>query len=410
VCVRVNCAYERNRLFCSLIAQNYKGGGESITVHARERARRPSPLGGLVQVIGVIFESGNRSKWLCPRSATRSRSRLAVLHARSIYASSMMVLMDGNQQSYIIGWWAWLPHMLRPSGRMFQMQYSVYGALCWAIADWKAAAPRWLDIASWQKCLLRSSSWASRLSNSSSRMWDGQLGDAKLDTWSTVAQAMRAATRLMSVASAPLCVPTSATLRSLQVGGAGGTAVLAGAALNLASGAWFEAATIRMGVDSEHSSVVLSVLELLLGPEGIPGRFQTDNRNDPGATCANMLAEIMRTADAIANLSNTLHTRPAAIRASRMIVAFRSSMAPPPILVLPEPNQSGGFEYLSMLGFKGAELFAAQFAVGWRSYSAFSTALPGASDVQARTHLAGWLAAAKLGAVEEVSVTGLHAI
>lgn len=300
--------------------------------------------------------------------------------------------------------------MLRPSGRMFQMQYSVYGALCWAIADWKAAAPRWLDIASWQKCLLRSSSWASRLSNSSSRMWDGQLGDAKLDTWSTVAQAMRAATRLMSVASAPLCVPTSATLRSLQVGGAGGTAVLAGAALNLASGAWFEAATIRMGVDSEHSSVVLSVLELLLGPEGIPGRFQTDNRNDPGATCANMLAEIMRTADAIANLSNTLHTRPAAIRASRMIVAFRSSMAPPPILVLPEPNQSGGFEYLSMLGFKGAELFAAQFAVGWRSYSAFSTALPGASDVQARTHLAGWLAAAKLGAVEEVSVTGLHAI
>ena len=60
-------------------------------------------------------------------------------------------------------------------------------------------------------------------------------------------------------------------------------------------------------------------------------------------------------------------------------------------------------------GSQGGELFAAQFSVGWRAYSAFNTALPGATDVQARTYIAGWLAAAKLGAVDEVSVTGLHA-
>ena len=144
---------------------------------------------------------------------------------------------------------------------------------------------------------------------------------------------------------------------------------MAGSATDPASGAWFEAATIRMGVDSEHSSIVFSVLELLLGPDGMPGRFQTDNRNDAGSACAGMLAEVMRTADAIANLGNTLHTRPPAIQAARVVVTLRSSMAPPPMLVMPEPSQAGGFEYLSMLGLKGAELFAAQFTVGWRSYN-----------------------------------------
>ena len=136
-----------------------------------------------------------------------------------------------------------------------------------------------------------------------------------------------------------------------------------------------------MGVDAEHSSIVLSILEMLLGPEGHPGRFQVVNRNDNSA-----MAEIMRTADGIANLNNSLQTRPAAVQAARIIVALRATMSPPPMCVLPEPTQSGGFEYLAMVSFKGAELFAAQFAVGWRAYSAFSTALLGATDVQARTY------------------------
>ena len=91
---------------------------------------------------------------LCPRSATRSRSRLAVLHG-TLGQCQFNDGFDGRES--LLHWLVGMArHMLRPSGRMFQMQYSVYGALCWAIADWKAAAPRWLDIASWQKCLLRS--------------------------------------------------------------------------------------------------------------------------------------------------------------------------------------------------------------------------------------------------------------
>jgi hypothetical protein len=230
---------------------------------------------------------------------------------------------------------------------------------------------------------------------------DELLSDTKFDTWSQVAIAIRAAAKLLPPASAVLRVPTTATLRGLHI---------CGAAADRTSGAWFEAATIRMGVDAEHSSAVLSVLELLVGPEGHPGRFHVVNRNDPAAMCASMLGEIMRTADGIANLNNTLQTRSAAVQAARIIVAMRSTMSPPPMCVLPEATQSGGFEYLSMVSYKGAEIFAAQFTVGWRAYSAFSTALPGATDVQARTYIAGWLAAAKLGAVDEVSVTGLHAV
>ena len=62
-------------------------------------------------------------------------------------------------------------------------------------------------------------------------------------------------------------------MRELQIGGASGVAALSGAAADPASGAWFEAATIRMAVDAEHGSQVLAVLELLLGPDGLPGRF-----------------------------------------------------------------------------------------------------------------------------------------
>ena len=54
--------------------------------------------------------------------------------------------------------------------------------------------------------------------------------------------------------------------------------------------------------------------------------------------------------------------RPAAVQASRIMVAFRSSMALPPIFVVPELTQPGGYEYLSMLGLKGAEMFSAQFS------------------------------------------------
>ena len=165
-----------------------------------------------------------------------------------------------------------------------------------------------------------------------------------------------------------------------------------------------------MGVDAEHGSTVLSILEMLLGPDGHPGRFHVDNRNDPSSMCSGMLGEIMRTADGIANLNNTLQTRSAPVQAARIIVAMRSTMPPPPMCVLPEATQSGGFEYLAMVSYKGAELFAAQFSVGWRAYNAFNKALPDATDVQARTYIAGWLAAAKLGSVDEVSVTGLHAV
>ena len=85
-------------------------------------------------------------------------------------------------------------------------------------------------------------------------------------------------------------------------------------------------------------------------------------------------------------------------------------MAPAPMFVLPEPTQSGGYEYLATISLKGSELFASQFAMGWRSYNGFCPALPGATYVQARTCIAGWLAAAKLGSVDAVSVTGLHAL
>ena len=151
---------------------------------------------------------------------------------------------------------------------------------------------------------------------------------------------------------------------------------MGGAAVDPASGAWFEAATIRMGVRAEHGSAVLAVLELLLGPDGLPGRFHVANRNEAGGACANMLSEVLRTADSVANLQNTLQHRLPSVQASRIMVALRSSMAPPPMLVIPEPTQPGGYEYLAMLGLKGAELFSAQFSVGWRAYSAFNTALP----------------------------------
>ena len=52
----------------------------------------------------------------------------------------MMILLDGNH--WLVGV---AQHLLRASGRMFQMQYSVYGALCWAVSDWKTAAPALLD-------------------------------------------------------------------------------------------------------------------------------------------------------------------------------------------------------------------------------------------------------------------------
>ena len=157
------------------------------------------------------------------------------------------------------------------------------------------------------------------------------------------------AVKLLSAAAAPICTPTVANMRELQVGGANRVAALGGAAVDLASGAWFEAATIRMGVDSEHSSAVLAVPELLLGPDGLPGRFHVANRNDARTVCAGMLAEVLRTADAVANLNNTLHMRPAAVQAARIMVALRSSMAPPPMFVVPEPTQPGGYEYLAML-------------------------------------------------------------
>ena len=321
--------------------------------------------------------------------------------SRAVNLSSMMIVLDGNH--WLVGV---AQHLLRASGRMFHMQYAVYGALCWAVSDWKTVAPGLLD-----SKLAEVSFEAEFLGEIIKQLLtDGLLGSARQDTWAMVAQSLRSATRLMSVAAASLCVPTSATLRTLQVGGEQGAAVLAGAALDPAIGAWFEATTIRMGVDAEHGSAVLAVLELLLGPEGSPGRFHVATRNDESTGLAGMLAEVLRTADAIANLHNSLHLRSSTVQASRIMVALKSSMAPAPMYVLPEPTQSGGYEYLSTIGLRGGELFSAQFFVGWRAYGGFTTALPGATDVQARTYIAGWLASSKLGAVDEVSVTGLHAL
>ena len=278
--------------------------------------------------------------------------------ARAVNSSSLQVVVDGGHWFVDVA-----RHLLKPVGRVFHIPYSVYMALCWAVADWRSATAAVLDRkvaevgfeVEFMHELLRQ------------LLTDELLSDGKLDTWSQVAVSIRAAARLLPPASAARLVPTAATLRELQVEGVGGVAAIGGPAVDLASGAWFEAATIRMGVDAEHGSTVLSILEMLLGPDGHPGRFHVDNRNDPSSMCSGMLGEIMRTADGIANLNNTLQARSAPVQAARIIVAMRSTMPPPPMCVLPEATQSGGFEYLSMVSYKGAELFAAQFSVGWRA-------------------------------------------
>jgi hypothetical protein len=55
--------------------------------------------------------------------------------SRAVNASSLQVVVDGGH---------WLVdvarQMLRTVGRAFHMPYSVFIALCWAVADWKSAS------------------------------------------------------------------------------------------------------------------------------------------------------------------------------------------------------------------------------------------------------------------------------
>ena len=193
--------------------------------------------------------------------------------SRAVNASSMMLCWTG-----IIGWWAWQAFAERRSGRMFQMQYSVYMALVLGglrLEDGGAAVlDSKLAEVSFEVEFLGEICQAAAHRRAAA---DAQA--RHLVHGCTVACARPQG--CMSAAAALFAFPRRQPCGELQVEGVAGVAVLAGAALDPASGAWFEAATIRMGVDAEHGSTVLSVLELLLGPDGIPGRFHVANRNDP---------------------------------------------------------------------------------------------------------------------------------
>ena len=59
---------------------------------------------------------------------------------RNVNASSLMVLVDGEH--YLVGV---ARNLLRPVGRSFQMTYATYGALCWAVSNWKGSPAAVLD-------------------------------------------------------------------------------------------------------------------------------------------------------------------------------------------------------------------------------------------------------------------------
>ena len=54
--------------------------------------------------------------------------------SRIVNASSMMVVVD--VEHWLVGV---ARNLLRPVGRSFHLTYSVYNALCWAVANWKGA-------------------------------------------------------------------------------------------------------------------------------------------------------------------------------------------------------------------------------------------------------------------------------
>ena len=59
---------------------------------------------------------------------------------RAVNASSMQVVVDGNHLLVDVA-----RHLLKPVGRVFHLSYSVYMALCWAVADWRSATAAVLD-------------------------------------------------------------------------------------------------------------------------------------------------------------------------------------------------------------------------------------------------------------------------
>ena len=127
-------------------------------------------------------------------------------------------------------------NLLRPVGRSFQLTYAVYNTLCWSVANWKGAAA-----VVWDSKLADSSLQIEYLGEIIKQLLTDSLlaSDKPIDTWAQVATTLCAAVKLLSAAAAPLCTPSAASMRELQMGGANGVAALGGAAVDLQSGAWF---------------------------------------------------------------------------------------------------------------------------------------------------------------------------
>ena len=100
--------------------------------------------------------------------------------ARAINLSSMQIVVDGGHWMVDVA-----RHLLKvkPVGRVFHMPYSVFTALCWAVADWKSATAAALD-----RKVAEVGFEVEFLNELLKQLLtDGLLADSKLDTWSQVA-------------------------------------------------------------------------------------------------------------------------------------------------------------------------------------------------------------------------------
>ena len=123
---------------------------------------------------------------------------------RAVNSSSLMVQMDGEH--WLVGV---ARNLLRPVGRSFQMTYAAYGALCWSVASWKGVASGILD-----SKLADFSFQVEYLGEVIKQLLTDDLlpSSRPLDTWAQVAITLCAATKLLSIAAAPLCTPTVANM------------------------------------------------------------------------------------------------------------------------------------------------------------------------------------------------------